>query len=130
LFNQSTGRDELAPTRYGGIVASTREFRSRHIHAVSVNASTRPYQFGVAHSAGHPDHGDGLIVERGHAPPGPSSTNASPFGSPGVAAFAPTDAGGTTGLSFGVTGVSSRHAARFSTIVSPEGVVDGTDRGC
>jgi hypothetical protein len=36
-------------------------FKSKHAHAVSVSAFTRP-QFGVAQSAGQPDHADGTIV--------------------------------------------------------------------
>ena len=54
-----------APTRYGGIVDSTDEFRSRHIQAVSVSVrQRRPVPVRGAHSAGQPDHGDGTIVRR------------------------------------------------------------------
>jgi hypothetical protein len=35
----SSGNDGEAFTRYGGIVANSDEFRSRHVHAVSVSAS-------------------------------------------------------------------------------------------
>ena len=46
-----------APTRYGGIVEqhATRSGRGRPRRCRSASASW-PHQFGVAHSAGHPDH--------------------------------------------------------------------------
>jgi hypothetical protein len=86
-------------------VDSTDEFRSRHIQAVSVNVdSDDPFQLGVFHSAGHPDHADGTIVGGTHAVVVPVTST--PFGSPGRAEGGPTVPGGFSAgsLSFGVSG--------------------------
>src|SRR4051794_15033898 len=106
LLIQSAFNDGAAPTRYGGIVANTRLFRSTHVHAVSVRSAGRPPHNGVSHSAGQPDHADGRTDERGHAAGSPTATTCTPFGSPGVAAGGPTDAGGLSAgsLAFGITG--------------------------
>jgi hypothetical protein len=63
-----------------------------------------PDQFGVAHSAGHPDQADGRIVGGNHDDAVPVTWT--PCGSPGVATFAPTVAGGTDAgsLEFGISG--------------------------
>jgi hypothetical protein len=110
--SHSAFKEGAAPTRYGGIVDSTDEFKSKHIQAVSVSVlSDEPDQFGVFHSAGHPDHADALIVgsdERGGGAP----VNNTPCGSPGVADGGPTVAGGFEpgSLSFGISGSGGRIA--------------------
>jgi hypothetical protein len=79
---------------------------------VSVSVlSDEPDQFGVFHSAGHPDHADARIVgndERGGGAP----VNSTPCGSPGVAEGGPTVAGGTDAGSFefGISGSGGRIA--------------------
>ncbi len=75
------------------------EFLSRHAHAVSAKQLTPgPYQFGVAHVAGQPDHGDGYN-DGNDLPSTPSSVISNPSGSPGVHVFGPTVFGGvSTGL--------------------------------
>ena len=126
LLIQSVGSPLAGSTRYGGMVASTDELRSRQDQAMSVRFCTRPHQFGGAHSAGQPDHGDGVNVDRGHGPPAPPSARTRPWGSPGTAADGPTVTGGlvTGSFSLGVTS-SHRNAARVSTI-SPDAVHDST----
>lgn len=91
-------------------------FESRHAHAVSVNDWTVLAQLGVAHSAGHPDHG---ATPTGGNPRAPnvSPVTSTPWGSPGTAVGGPTVPGAASAgvLSFGVS--MSRNAARCSTLL-------------
>jgi hypothetical protein len=73
---------------------------------VSVSVlSDEPDQFGVFHSAGHPDHADARIVGNDDLGGG-APVNITPCGSPGVAEGGPTVAGGTDAGSFefGISG--------------------------
>jgi len=82
-----------------------------HIHAVSVSDANCPPQFGVCHSAGHPDHADGLIVGK-PGPAGPGSTKTTPSGSPGFTFGGPTVPGAavTGSFPFGISGSGGRIA--------------------
>src|SRR5580765_8356605 len=104
LTSQSASRLLEAPTRYGGIVASSDALRSRHFQAMSVRLPPRPFQFGVCHSPGHPDHADGRMV--GGGMPGMPGSTCTPFGSPGLTFGGPTVPGAACAgvLSFGVSG--------------------------
>src|SRR5262245_11049508 len=78
-----------------------------HIQAVSVKDCTWPPHDGGHHSAGHPDHADGMIL--GGGPPDiVSASTMTPCGSPGLTSWSgPTVDGGTAAGSFGFGTMSS-----------------------
>src|SRR4029077_3550537 len=73
LRSHASSSEVAAPSRYGGIDASTLALRSRHSHAVSVKTSVRPAH-DVDQSAGHPSHGCGPEIRGGGMLGAPGST--------------------------------------------------------